>query len=56
MPRRSWLSTSDWHHATNMSIQFDRVVIVQARMESLSIVTSDSAFDNYDVRIVDARQ
>jgi PIN domain nuclease of toxin-antitoxin system len=40
------------HHAD----PFDRLLIVQARMERLSIVTSDSAFDDYDVRIVDARQ
>ena len=39
------------HHAD----PFDRLLIVQARMEGLSIVTSDSAFDNYDVRILDAR-
>jgi PIN domain nuclease of toxin-antitoxin system len=40
------------HHAD----PFDRLLIVQARMEGLSIVTSDSAFDNYDVRILDARK
>jgi len=40
------------HHAD----PFDRLLIVQARMEGLSIVTSDAAFDNYDVRILDARK
>ena len=40
------------HHAD----PFDRLLIVQARMEALSIVTSDSAFDDYDVRILDARK
>jgi PIN domain nuclease of toxin-antitoxin system len=40
------------HHAD----PFDRLLIVQARMEGLSIVTSDSAFDDYDVRILDARK
>jgi PIN domain nuclease of toxin-antitoxin system len=40
------------HHAD----PFDRLLIVQARMEGLSIVTSDFAFDDYDVRILDARK
>jgi len=39
------------HHAD----PFDRLLIVQARLEGLVIVTSDTAFDNYDVRILDAR-
>jgi PIN domain nuclease of toxin-antitoxin system len=34
---------------------FDRLLIVQAQLEHLTIVTSDSAFDDYDVRILDAR-
>ena len=40
------------HHAD----PFDRLLIVQARMEGLSIVTSDSVFDTYDVRVLDARK
>ena len=39
------------HHAD----PFDRLLIVQAQLEDLTIVTSDSAFDDYDVRILDAR-
>lgn len=39
------------HHAD----PFDRLLIVQAQIEDLTIVTSDSAFDDYDVRILDAR-
>src|SRR5262245_49389681 len=39
------------HHAD----PFDRLLIVQARMESLTIVTSDTVFDDYDVRVLDAR-
>jgi PIN domain nuclease of toxin-antitoxin system len=39
------------HHAD----PFDRLLVVQARLEGLTIVTSDPAFDDYDVRILDAR-
>jgi PIN domain nuclease of toxin-antitoxin system len=39
------------HHAD----PFDRLLIVQARLEHLTIVTSDAAFDDYDVRVLDAR-
>jgi PIN domain nuclease of toxin-antitoxin system len=39
------------HHADPV----DRLLIVQAQLEGLTIVTSDSAFDDYDVRILDAR-
>lgn len=39
------------HHAD----PFDRLLIAQARMEQLTIVTSDSAFDAYDVAVLDAR-
>ena len=39
------------HHAD----PFDRLLIAQAQIEDLTIVTSDPAFDDYDVRILDAR-
>jgi PIN domain nuclease of toxin-antitoxin system len=35
--------------------QFDRMLIAQAQVEDLTIVTSDVAFDDYDVRVLDAR-
>jgi PIN domain nuclease of toxin-antitoxin system len=35
---------------------FDRMLIAQARAENLTIVTSDPAFDDYDVRVLDARR
>jgi PIN domain nuclease of toxin-antitoxin system len=34
---------------------FDRLLIAQARSEGLTVVTSDTAFDSYDVRVLDAR-
>jgi predicted nucleic acid-binding protein len=34
---------------------FDRLLIAQAQLEGLTIVTSDAAFDAYDVRVLDAR-
>ena len=34
---------------------FDRLLISQARLEGLTIVTSDTAFDAYDVPVLDAR-
>jgi PIN domain nuclease of toxin-antitoxin system len=39
------------HHAD----PFDRLLIAQARLEQLTIVTADSAFDEYDVSVLDAR-
>ncbi len=39
------------HHAD----PFDRLLIAQAQAEGLTIVTADSAFDDYDVRLLDAR-
>lgn len=39
------------HHAD----PFDRLLIAQARLEHLTIVTADSAFDDYDVPVLDAR-
>ena len=40
------------HHAD----PFDRLLIAQARLENLTIVTSDLAFEAYDVKILDARR
>jgi PIN domain nuclease of toxin-antitoxin system len=40
------------HHAD----PFDRLLIVQARLEKLTIVTSDAAFDDYEVETLDARE
>ncbi len=34
---------------------FDRMLVAQARVEGLTLVTSDAAFDEYDVRVLDAR-
>ena len=34
---------------------FDRLLIAQARLEHLTIVTSDAAFDDYDIPVLDAR-
>ena len=34
---------------------FDRLLIAQARLEDLTIVTSDTAFEDYDVKLLDAR-
>lgn len=39
------------HHAD----PFDRLLIAQAQLEHLTIVTSDGVFDDYDVTILDAR-
>jgi PIN domain nuclease of toxin-antitoxin system len=39
------------HHAD----PFDRLLIVQAQIEGLTIVTSDRSFDDYDVKVLDAR-
>lgn len=39
------------HHAD----PFDRVLVAQAQLEGLTIVTSDAAFDEYDVPVLDAR-
>lgn len=39
------------HHAD----PFDRLLIAQAQIENLTIVTSDMAFDAYDVKVLDAR-
>jgi predicted nucleic acid-binding protein len=34
---------------------FDRLLIAQAQIEGLTIVTSDAAFDEYEVDVLDAR-
>jgi PIN domain nuclease of toxin-antitoxin system len=34
---------------------FDRLLIAQAQLEDLTIVTSDAVFDVYDVKTLDAR-
>ncbi|MDQ2944021.1 MAG: type II toxin-antitoxin system VapC family toxin [Candidatus Dormibacteraeota bacterium] len=34
---------------------FDRLLIAQARLDRLTIVTSDTVFDDYDVDVLDAR-
>lgn len=34
---------------------FDRLLIAQARVEGLTILTSDAAFDDYGVPLLDAR-
>lgn len=34
---------------------FDRMLIAQAQLENLTIVTSDAVFDEYDVKVLDAR-
>lgn len=40
------------HHAD----PFDRLLIAQAQLEHLTIVTADLAFDAYDVKVLDARR
>lgn len=35
---------------------FDRLLIAQAQLEHLTIVTSDLAFDAYNVKVLDARR
>jgi PIN domain nuclease of toxin-antitoxin system len=34
---------------------FDRVLIAQARIEQIPIITADSRFDDYDVEVIAAR-
>ncbi len=45
------LATLPLHHRD----PFDRMLIAQAQAEALTIVTSDSAFEHYDVQVLDAR-
>lgn len=35
---------------------FDRMLIAQAQLEALALISADSSFDPYDVEVVDARQ
>lgn len=42
--------TLDRHHAD----PFDRMLIAQARIEKMSIITADAMFDKYDVKVSDA--
>jgi PIN domain nuclease of toxin-antitoxin system len=42
-------SLPDHHHDP-----FDRILIVQARDEGLTVVTADNAFGDYDVKVLDA--
>jgi PIN domain nuclease of toxin-antitoxin system len=51
VPHAVHVATLPDHHAD----PFDRLLIAQAALEHLTIVTSDSAFDAYDVRVLDAR-
>jgi PIN domain nuclease of toxin-antitoxin system len=46
------VATLPFHHAD----PFDRLLIAQAQLENLTIVTADSAFEDYDVKLLDARQ
>jgi PIN domain nuclease of toxin-antitoxin system len=41
-----------FHHAD----PFDRLLIAQAQCERLTIVTADAAFEEYDVKLLDARE
>jgi PIN domain nuclease of toxin-antitoxin system len=43
-------SLPDHHHDP-----FDRILVVQARHDGLTIVTADTAFGDYDVPVLDAR-
>ena len=45
------VATLPHHHAD----PFDRLLIAQAQLEHLTIVTSDAVFDDYDVPLLDAR-
>ena len=38
------------HHAD----PFDRILVAQAQLESLTLVTADSAFERYDVKCITA--
>lgn len=35
---------------------FDRMIIAQAQLESLTLVSADSSFEPYDVEVLDARR
>lgn len=40
------------HHAD----PFDRLLVAQAQLERLTLVTSDDVFEHYDVKVLDARR
>jgi len=44
----SMLETLPWHHRD----PFDRMIISQALVENLAVMTSDAAFASYDVALV----
>jgi PIN domain nuclease of toxin-antitoxin system len=46
------VATLPFHHAD----PFDRLLIAQAQLENLTIVTADSAFEDYDVKLLDAHE
>ncbi|MCB0975749.1 MAG: type II toxin-antitoxin system VapC family toxin, partial [Actinobacteria bacterium] len=35
---------------------FDRMLIAQAQLEALTLITADGSFDPYEVEVLDARQ
>lgn len=43
--------TLPWHHRD----PFDRMLVAQAQLESLTLVSADGVFDAYDVAVVNAR-
>ena len=51
IPHALVVGTLPAHH----SDPFDRMLIAQARSDGLTIVTSDSVFERYDVAVLDAR-
>jgi PIN domain nuclease of toxin-antitoxin system len=48
-PEHAWQVRSLPHHHGD---PFDRLLIAQAQLERLSIVTADAAFDDYDVAVI----
>ena len=46
------VATLPFNHAD----PFDWLLIAQAQLEHLTIVTADSPFEDYDVKLLDARQ
>lgn len=48
-PEHAWHVRSLPHHHGD---PFDRLMIAQAQLERLPIVTADAAFDDYDVEVV----
>jgi len=48
-PEHAWHVRSLPHHHGD---PFDRLMIAQAQLERLPIVTADAAFDDYDVAVI----